>query len=119
MLENALPAWRRVAGSSPELSEALYFLARAYVQTGRFADGEKLAKELVAIQEGKVAPTDRRFGISHLVWAEALVGQHRYQEALPHAEIAEKLLANAISPGALSMKAEAHNVLIEIQSNIH
>jgi len=119
LLENALPAWRKVAGSSPELSEALYFLARAYVQTGRFADGEKLAKELVAIQEGKVAPTDRRFGISHLVWAEALVGQHRYQEALPHAEIAEKLLANAISPGALAVKAEAHNVLVEIQSNIH
>ena len=32
---------------------------------------------------------------------------------------AEKLLANAISPGALSIKAEAHSVLTEIQSNLH
>jgi len=119
LLEDSLPAWRKIASSSPELSEALYFLARAYVQTGRFPEGEKLAKELISIQEGKVAPTDRRFGISHLVWAEALVGQHRYEEALPHAEIAEKLLANAISPGALSIKAEAHSVLTEIQSNLH
>lgn len=118
LLENSLPAWRKIDGSSPDLSDPLYFLARAYVQTGRFAEGEKLAKELVAVQEGKVAPTDRRFGASHMIWAEALVGQHRYQEALPHAEIAEKLLANAISPGALSMKAEAHNVLMEIQSKL-
>jgi len=106
------------AGSSPDLAEPLYFLAKAYVETGRFADGEKIAKELVAVQEGKVGPTDRRFGASHLIWARALAGQHRYDEALPHAELADGLLANAVSPGGKQMGAEAHQLLAEIQSKI-
>ncbi|MGA3127399.1 MAG: serine/threonine-protein kinase [Candidatus Korobacteraceae bacterium] len=119
MMETAMPAWRRIAGSSPDLAEPLYFLSRAYVETGRYAEGEKLAKELVEVQTGKVAPTDRRFGISHFVWARALVGQLRYQEALPHAEVADKLLAlNAHSAGAKQAGAEAHQLLLNIQAKL-
>jgi serine/threonine protein kinase/tetratricopeptide (TPR) repeat protein len=119
MMESAIPTWRKMLGSSPELSEPLYYLAKAYVQTGHFEDAEKSARELVEIQTGKVAPTDRRFGASHLIWAEALVGQHRDREALPHAEIADKLLAaGAISPGAKRMGAEAHQLLAQIQSSL-
>jgi tetratricopeptide (TPR) repeat protein len=118
LLEGSMPAWRRIIGENPDLSDPLFFLSRAYVQTGRFADAEKTAKELVAVQEGKVAPSDRRFGASHMMWAEALAGQHRYQEALPHAEIAERLLANAISPGAKQMTAEAHQTLVEIETKL-
>jgi len=119
LLEASMPVWRKITGESPDLSDPLYFLSRAYVQTGRFADGEKAAKELVAVQEGKVAPSDRRFGASHMIWAEALAGEQRYQEALPHAEIAERLLGDAISPGAKLMKAEAHQTLVDIQAHIH
>lgn len=119
MMEAAMPPWRKLLGSSPDLAEPLYYLAKAYVETGQFEDGEKTAKELIAVQEGKVAPTDRRFGASHLIWAEALVGQHRDQEALPHAEIADKLLAaGAISPGAKRMGAEAHQLLLQIRSRL-
>ena len=118
LLENSLPAWRKIAGSSPDLSDPLYFLARAYIQTGHFIEAEKISRELIAVQEGKVEPTDRRFGASHLVWAEALADQHRYSEALPHAQIADRLLANAISPGAIKMKAEAHDVLTSILANV-
>lgn len=117
LLEDALPIWRKIAGDSPDLAEPLYFLSQAYVKVGRFADGEKVARELVACQEGKVSPTDRRMGASHLIWAEALAGQHRDQEALPHAQIADKLLAmNAFSAGAKQMSAEAHQVLLAVQS---
>ena len=119
MMEAAMPAWRKMLGSSPDLAEPLYFLSKAYVETGHFEQGEKVAAELVAVQEGKVAPTDRRFGASHLLWAQALVGQHRDREALPHAEIADKLLAmGAVSPGGKLMGAEAHQVLVEIQSRL-
>jgi tetratricopeptide (TPR) repeat protein len=118
MIEAEMPIWRKLLGSSPDLAEPLYFLAKAYVETGRFADREKIAKELVAVQEGKVGPTDRRFGASHLIWAQALAGQHRYDEALPHAELADGLLANAVSPGGKQMGAEAHQLLAEIQSKI-
>jgi eukaryotic-like serine/threonine-protein kinase len=118
MMETAMPTWRKMLGSSPDLAEPLYFLSKAYVDTGRYEQGEKAAEELVAVQEGRVEPTDRRIGASQLIWARALAGQHRYKEALPHAEIADKLLANPISPGAKQMTAEAHKVLIDIQSRL-
>jgi eukaryotic-like serine/threonine-protein kinase len=119
LMESAMPTWRKLLGASPDFAEPLYFLSRAYVQTGHFAEGEKAAKELVAVQEGKVSATDRRMGASHMIWAEALAGQSRYKEALPHAEIADKLLAvNAISAGAKQMSAEAHQTLLTIQAKL-
>jgi serine/threonine protein kinase/tetratricopeptide (TPR) repeat protein len=119
MMEEVMPIYRRILGSGPDLAEPLYFLAKANIGTGHFDQGEKTAEEMVAVQEGKVAPTDRRFGASQLLWAEALVGEHRDKEALPHALIADKLLAaNAVSAGAKLMGAEAHQVLLAIQSRL-
>ena len=107
-------------GSGPDLSEPLYFLSKAYIDTGQFQDGEKAAEELVAVQEGRVSPTDRRFGASHLLWARALVGQHRDREALPHAEIADRLLAvNAVSTGGKQMGTEAHQLLVDIRGRLY
>jgi hypothetical protein len=57
--------------------------------------------------------------LAHLLWARALVGQHRYQEALPYAEIAEKLLAmNAVSVGAKKAAADAYQALLDVQSKL-
>ena len=117
LLEAVLPTWRKVAAGSPDLAEPLYFLSQAYVKVGRFEEGEQLAREMYACQEGKISPTDRRMGAAHLIWAEALAGEHRYRDALPHAEIADRLLAmNAISAGAKQMSAEARQVLVQVQS---
>ena len=119
MLEASMPAWRKVAGSSPDLANPLHFLALAYVDTGQYTQAEKAAEELVKVQEGKVAADDHRMGSSHLVWAKALAGEHRYQEALPHAEIADKVLAQTlISPTQKQASADAHHVLLDIQSNL-
>ena len=119
MLEASMPAWRKVAGSSPDLANPLHFLALAYVDTGQYVQAEKTAEELVKVQEGKVAADDHRMGSSHLVWAKALVGQHRYQEALPHAEIADRVLAQTlISPTQKQVSADAHQVLMDIQSKL-
>jgi serine/threonine-protein kinase len=118
MIEASMPTWRKLRGSSPDLAEPLYFLCKAYIETGHFQDGEKVAAELVAVQTGRVAPTDRRFGASHLLWARALVGLHRDQEALSHAEIADRLLVNGFSPGAKLMNAEAHQLLVDIHARL-
>jgi tetratricopeptide (TPR) repeat protein len=119
MLEASMPAWRKVAGSSPDLANPLHFLAMAYVDTGQYVQAEKAAEEVVRVQEGKVAPDDHRMGSSHLVWARALAGQHRYKEALPHAEIADRVLAQTlISPTQKQVSADAHQVLMDIQSNL-
>ncbi len=117
LLEPELPRWRKIAGSSPDLSEVLFFLAEAYDDTGRFAEGEKAAQEMLTVQEGKIAPTDRRIGASHMMLARALSGENRIREALPHAQIADKLLAvNAVSPGAKTMSTQAHQLLVDLQS---
>ena len=118
MLEAAMPAWRKIPGSNLSLAEMQVFLCEGYVETGRFQEAEKLAKELVAVQQGNVPPNDRRFGVAHLMWARALVGQHRDQEALPHAEIAAGILTDPISAGAAKMNAEARQVLADIQSRL-
>jgi tetratricopeptide (TPR) repeat protein len=118
LMEASMPTWRKLEPGSPDLSEPLYFLSRAYVETGHFGEAENGAKEMLAVQEGKVAATDRRFGATHMIWAEALLGQHKYEEALPHAQKADELLANAISPGAKAMSAEAHQVLVDVQAKL-
>ena len=96
----------------------LYYLSRAYVDVGRYQDGEGLAKELMSDLEGKVAPTDRRIGATQMAWALALAGQHRFDEALPHARIAEKLTENAPTPYSRRMGAEAKQVLADIQARM-
>ncbi len=118
MLEASLPAWKKIAGSSPDLFVPMYYLSRAYVQTGRYSEGETVAKELAALLEGKIRPTDRRIGVTQMVWARALAGQHLYQEALPHAEIASRVLVNGAVPYTKQLDSEAHQVLLDLQSKL-
>lgn len=116
MLEKALPAWRKIVGSGPQLSDPLCLLSQAYVEVGRYPEAEKAAKDAVDIQRGRIAPEDPRFGASHLLWARALMGQSRYEEALPHAEIADTLLArNAISVSTKQAASEAHQLLADVK----
>lgn len=116
MLEKTLPAWRKIVGSGPQLSEPLCLLSQGYIELGRYPEAERAASEAVNIEGGRIAPTDSRFGASHLMWARALVGQGRYQEALPHAQIADTLLTkNADSVSAKQAASEAHQVLTDVQ----
>jgi tetratricopeptide (TPR) repeat protein len=119
MMQAAMPTWRKIEGTSPDLAEPLNFLSLAEIGTGNYTQAEQHAKEMVEVQTGKVEPMDRRFGASHLLWARALVGQGRYQEALPHAEIANTLLArNAVSIGGKQAASDAHAVLTNVQTQL-
>ena len=120
MMQSAMPVLRKLLGTSPDLAEPLNFLALAEIETGHYAEGEQHAREMVEVQTGKVEPTDRRFGASHLLWARALAVQGRYRDALPHAEIADQLLArNAVSVGAKQAAAEAHQLLLDIRAKLN
>jgi serine/threonine protein kinase/tetratricopeptide (TPR) repeat protein len=117
IMNEALPKWRKLNGSSPDFAEPLNFMAMAELATGHATEAEAHAREMVAVQTGRVDPHDRRFGASHLLWAKALVQQGRFAEALPHAQIADELLAkNAVSAGAKEMMADAHQVLLDVQA---
>jgi hypothetical protein len=119
MMQTAMPVWRKMLGTSPDLSEPLNFLSLAELETAHYAQAEQDASEMVKVQTGRVESTDRRFGASHLLWARALTGQGRYQEALPHARIADALLANnAVSVGAKQVASEAHRLLLDVQAKL-
>jgi serine/threonine-protein kinase len=108
LLERALPTWRRVLGASSDQNEMLYFLVRAYLAVGRYHDAEPLAVENLALLTGKLAPDDRNIGIAHLILGQALLGEGRPREALPHARTAvELLVASAASDYGRSLGAEA------------
>lgn len=119
ILESIMPGWRKVAGASADLAEPLYFLALAQIDTGRFEQAEASAKELFNVQDGKVASTDRRIGEAQLLWTRALVGQHRDAEALPHAQMAAKLLVKGISANSQRKDAQAQKLLQDLQARLH
>jgi tetratricopeptide (TPR) repeat protein len=116
MLERAMPTWRRVVGGSSDNSDMLYFLARAYIATARFREAEATARELLTLLTGKVAEQERSLGGAHLVLAEALEGQRRDREALPHADAAVSILIpNTVSDYARELSADA----LGLQARLH
>jgi serine/threonine-protein kinase len=125
LLENAMPTWRRVVGGSTDNSDMLMELARAYLATHRYQDAETAARELLTLLSGKVAERDRSIGMAHLVLAEALAGQSRNGEALPHVETAVSILiptavsayAKTFSQEALSLQSRLHAVQVPAPTN--
>jgi tetratricopeptide (TPR) repeat protein len=119
-MENALPAWRRVAGGKPGGNDMLYFLARGYVALGRYGDAERTANELLARITGKLAPDSRTIGIAHLVLGQALAGQQRYRDAMPHAKIAVDLLVKSAtaSPYSRQTAVEAMSLAEQIDASL-
>jgi serine/threonine-protein kinase len=119
IMNDALPKWRKLNGDSPDFAQPLNFMVIAELATGHAVEAEAHAREMVDVQAGKINPKDRRIGGTHLLWAKALIQQGRYADALPHARIAEDLLANtAVSQGAKEITAEAHQVLLDVQSHL-
>ena len=120
MLENAMPTWRRVVGGSSDNSDMLYFLARAYIATARYDAAQTTAQELLSLLSGKVSEQERSLGAAHLVLAEALAGQHRDREALPHADAAvDILIPSAVSPYALKLSDEALRLQASLHAAVH
>jgi len=118
LLEGALPAWRRAQGSGQSIEELPMYLSQAYVEVGRFKEADAICEQMTASEEGKFEPNSRHVGAMHLVWARALAGEHRYKEALPHAEIAARILTDTAVPAEIPYNNKAREVLLEIQSKL-
>jgi eukaryotic-like serine/threonine-protein kinase len=116
MLENALPAWRQASGESPEQAAFLHFLSFAYLAVGRYEDAERTSTEYLARVAGKLAPTHRMIGFGHLVLGQALAAQHRYREALPHAQFAaDVLVKGAVSQYSRDLANQATQLLQRVK----
>ena len=119
ILQTDIPKWRKIEGDTPTFAEPLYYLAEAENDTGHFVEAERDASEMLRVQTGKVAPTDRRFGATNYMLARALIGQNRYADALPHARIANDLLnRNAVSVGGKKAGADAHQQLLDVEAHL-
>jgi len=119
LLEASLPAWRRSVGSTSALADPLIYLTRAYLDVGNYAAAEPRAKELVEIQQkAGIGPKTYRMGVSQLVWAQALTGEGRYKEALPHATSAAAALRLLGHPSASQKKnaATAEALLADLRA---
>jgi len=108
LLEPALPAWRSLGAQPPDPATLLDFLAQAYLSVGRYADADSMAGEYLQRVAGQPSPSRHLLGLAHLVQGRALSAQHRYGEALPHAELAVELLAkNPVSSYAQTLGKQA------------
>jgi serine/threonine protein kinase/tetratricopeptide (TPR) repeat protein len=117
-MERSIPARRKLLKNGGQLLGALYVLATAYVDVGRYKDAETIANELIAMQAGRATAPFRPAGVAHLVMARALIGERRYRDALPHAQLAATLLNNGTTPSAKSNEALANKVLADVQEEL-
>jgi tetratricopeptide (TPR) repeat protein len=102
LLEEARPAWEKLPDRYCRWGAFANSLARAYVATGRYKEAEGLISQLATTCEKVAAPM--LMGFVEYIWAESLAGQHRYQEALEHAEYARKFWGTI--PAAVTLNAE-------------
>jgi eukaryotic-like serine/threonine-protein kinase len=117
MLEPSLPVWRKAFPNSPDISEPLVFLAKAYLQTSQFPQAEAAAKQALQVIHGKVEARSAQTAVLELLLAQALQGQGRLGEALHHAEIADSTFAAVPSTlaGEKRYAAQAHQLMLDLQ----
>lgn len=105
----------------PQLANALYVLASAYVATGHAQEGEKLVKEEMDMAAGKLSPSSRGFAWMYLLYAQALAAEHRDRDALPYAERAWQALGQVKAGDTVTDRkrsAEAQEVLAAVRARL-
>jgi hypothetical protein len=117
MLEAALPVWRKTFHDNTDIVAPLVFLARAYIAVGAYPKAEGAIQEALKVQQGKVIPNSTRVAVFELLWAQALVGEHRMTEALAHAETADKEYAGiaVMTPAEKVYATQAHQLALDLR----
>ena len=90
LLESSRPYWEKLPDRYGRWGIFARCLADAYVATGRYKEAEDLVIATAKATENLTAPWDH--GYDEYLLGAALAGQHRYDEALTHAENASKRL---------------------------
>lgn len=121
LLEDTLPRLRQVAGNdSFFLYNSMIGLARAYVAVGRYSDAEHMAEQLSGVIAGKFAANAPPMGSCQLVWAQALAGEGRTDEALAHARVADATFTGGKSkvPSTIAVAAAAHQLVLDLEAKL-
>jgi serine/threonine-protein kinase len=118
MIEPVMPRYRQLEDSKPELATPLKVLALSYLATGQFDKAEQDAEEIYAVSKGKINETGARMGLVQFILASTLAAQHRYREALPHAEIADTISSSVTKPGQTQPNRQEHQLLLDIRARL-
>jgi tetratricopeptide (TPR) repeat protein len=121
LLEASWPEWEKVSGGYISLSEYPLYLSTAYVAAGRYPDAEKLASAIIAARRAKISSGVASY--PEFILAQALAGEHRYQEALPHADLAlhsfrETNPKITLSPFGYTLRAQVEGTDADIRSHL-
>jgi tetratricopeptide (TPR) repeat protein len=118
-LESAAAQWNQAfEADSPSWREYWHYLEVAYLNAGRFADSERVARSDLAFSEkwSKNPLADRTVGMVNFQLATALAKQGKNREARPHAELAERILApSTVSEGAKRILAQVRDLEKSLQ----
>lgn len=121
LLEASWPDFVKINGGYVSLSEFPLGLAIAYVATGRFQDAEQICGAIIAARHARISSG----AASHteFVLAEALAGEHRYQEALTHADLALRSFRKrdpkvTLAPYAYVLKARVESTDADIRQHL-
>ena len=121
ILVDALPKWRKVYGEqSSDIAQPLLRLTMAYLAVDEFYHAERTAETLLQVAKGHFNPLSSQNAVCEKAMAAALAGQHRYADALVHAELADKAFAaeKSTSPGVLLKAAELQSLLLDLRSKL-
>ena len=121
LLEASWPEWEKVSGGYISLPEYPVYLSIAYVAAGRYPDAEKLASALLAARQVKISSGIADF--PEFILAQALAGEHRYQEALPHADLALHSFRETnpnitVAPLGYTLRAQVEDTDANIRSHL-
>jgi serine/threonine-protein kinase len=119
MLEAALPIWRKTFHDNTDIVAPLVFLTRAYIAVGSYTKAEGAIQEALKVQQGKVIPNSTRVAVFELLWAQALVGEHRLAEASIHADTADKEYGGiaVMTPAEKVYAAQAHQLALDLRAS--
>jgi serine/threonine protein kinase len=119
-LENAAANWKKTfEPDAPAWREYWHYMTVSYLAASRFSDAERSARIGLALCEkwSKDAAKDRTVGMEHFELARALSGEGKYASALPHAELAETILApTTVSEGAKKVLGDVRSLVQELRS---
>jgi tetratricopeptide (TPR) repeat protein len=119
MLEKAKPAWSQPPVNRSVVFANLKYLANAYFEAGRFSDAEGVSREAFELFGKELPAGNKRLAGVHLVWARALGGLGRWADALPHAEIADRVLGEiAVTPLQKTNAATARELLKTVRAKL-
>jgi len=121
-LENAASVWKKTfEPDAPAWREYWHYMTVSYLAANRFSDAERSARTALGLCEkwSKEPAKDRTVGMEHFELARALDGEKKYSEALPHAELAETILApTTVSEGAKKVLAQVRSLVQELRSRL-